>query len=403
MAKETKRSIEMLDVSALTPYENNARTHSDEQIEKICASIGEFGFVNPVIIDNENMIVAGHGRVMAAKRLGIEKVPCIRVTNLTETQVRAYILADNRLAEDAGWDDEILQRELQELKDNGFEISLTGFSIDDIPSEEIDFSDIDDKIEIAENNATKNPRAKKGKRYQLGKHVLMVGDSTKPKDVAELMQGERADLVVTDPPYNVALGQHNRPSENKVLHRRTDGLVIDNDNFENEEDFVAFLAKAFRNMKDALRDGGAFYIWASSYHIKSFIEAVEENKLEVREHLIWVKNIFAFGRQDYQWRHEPCLYGWKEGAAHYFIDDRTKTTVFEKILDVDALTEEEAKNILKKIYSEETPTTIVRANKPSRNDLHPTMKPVALMEKLIENSSKEGGWFSTYSAEAVRH
>ena len=219
----------------------------------------------------------------------------------------------------------------------------------------------------------------------------MVGDSTRQKDVEALMQGVKADLVITDPPYNVGLGWHLRPSEIKPLKRRKDGAVIDNDNFENEEDFVEFLNQAFRNMKEALRPGGAYYIWAPSTHIDNFQEALKKNELETKELLIWVKNIFALGRQDYQWRHEPCLYGWKEGAAHYFTDDRTKSTVFEKNVDVDGLSEDEAKELLKKFYNEsKTITTTLHEDKPTRSELHPTMKPVALMERQIENSSKEG-------------
>lgn len=377
-------------LTALAPYPNNARTHSDEQVDKIAKSLQEFGFLNPVLVNKDNMIIAGHGRVLAAKKLGLEKVPCVRVEGLTDEQIRAYILADNRLAEDAGWDQEILKAELQELKDNGFDISITGFGIDDISFDDIDFTDQDEGIEDLEEKAEEDPVAVSGTRYRLGDHILMVGDSTKPEDVKKLMGGATADLCVTDPPYNVALGWHLRPSEAKQLHRRTDGLVIENDYFENEADFIEFLRKAFENMKNALRAGGAFYIWMPSTHIGSFQAALEKNGLEMRELLIWVKNIFAFGRQDYQWRHEPCMYGWKEGAAHYFIDDRTKSTVFEKYNDIDGMTEQEAKDLLRRFYAEsKTITTTLHENKPQRSELHPTMKPVALIERQIENSSKE--------------
>ena len=168
MTKDKTKSVEMVDVSALIPYSNNARTHSDAQIEQICRSIDEFGFVNPVLIDKDKRIIAGHGRTEAAKRLGLEKIPCLRVDGLDENQIRAYILADNRLAENAGWDDEILRQELQELKDNGFEISLTGFSVDDLSVEEIDFSEIDENVEIAEEKAEGTHVAKRGKRYKMG-------------------------------------------------------------------------------------------------------------------------------------------------------------------------------------------------------------------------------------------
>ena len=243
-------------LTALAPYPKNARTHSDEQVEKIAKSLQEFGFINPVLIDSKNMIIAGHGRVLAAKKIGMDKVPCVRIEGLTDEQIRAYILADNRLAEDAGWADDILKAELQELKDNGFDISLTGFSIDDISFEDIDFSDIDEGIEELEEKAEEEPQAVMGTRYKLGDHILMVGDSTKPEDVKKLMGGISADLCVTDPPYNVALGWHMRPSEAKQLHRRKDGLVIENDSFEDESKFIDFLTKAFSNMRTVLKSGG---------------------------------------------------------------------------------------------------------------------------------------------------
>lgn len=364
-----------MSISALAPYPNNARTHSPEQIDKIAASLQEFGFVNPVLIDEKNMIIAGHGRVMAAKQIGLEKVPCVRVEGLTEEQIRAYILADNRLAEDAGWDEDILKTELQELKENGFDISITGFGIDDISFDDIDFSEQDEGIDELEEETKEEPFTISGNRYRLGNHILMVGDSTKPEDVKKLMGGASADLCVTDPPYNVnysgAAGK------------------IKNDNMP-ELEFINFLSAAFRNMKNALKQGGVFYIWYSSSAARSFFTALYENELEPRENLMWVKNTFTLGRQDYQWRHEPCLYGWKEGAPHYFVDDRTKSTVFEKNTDIDALTETQAKDLLRRFYSErQTPTTTMHENKPTRSELHPTMKPVALMERQIENSSLE--------------
>jgi len=365
-------------LTALAPYPKNARTHSDEQVEKIAKSLQEFGFINPVLIDSKNMIIAGHGRVLAAKKIGMDKVPCVRVEGLTDEQIRAYILADNRLAEDAGWDDDILKAELQELKDNGFDISLTGFSIDDISFEDIDFSDIDEGIEELEEKAQEEPQAVMGTRYKLGDHILMVGDSTKPEDVQKLMGGISADLCITDPPYNV-----------DYTGCTKDELKIKNDNMEKSK-FINFLTAAFGNIKTVLKQGGAFYIWLPSWYITDFIQGLENNGLQMRELLIWVKNVFALGRQDYQWRHEPCIYGWKEGAAHYFVDDRTKSTVFEKLNDIDSLTEMQAKDILRKFYSErETPTTVIHENKPVKSELHPTMKPVALIERQIENSSKE--------------
>ena len=194
-----------------------------------------------------------------------------------------------------------------------------------------------------------------------------------------LMGGIQADLCITDPPYN-----------NDYVGKTKEALKIQNDHMKDSH-FVEFLTSCFVNMKDALKPGGAFYIWHASTTLFEFLEALYKSELEMREHIIWVKSIFSLGRQDYQWRHEPCMYGWKEGAAHYFIDERTKSTVFETPLAIDAMTEEEVKDLLRRIYNEnKTPTTIIHEAKPSRSELHPTMKPVALIERQIENSSKEG-------------
>jgi site-specific DNA-methyltransferase (adenine-specific) len=366
-------------IEALTPYERNARTHSEAQVEKIANSIREFGFLNPVLIDSKNMIIAGHGRVLAAKKLGYKEVPCLRVEDLTETQIRAYILADNKLAEEAGWDEEILRTELQGLKDEGFDITLAGFTIDDITCEDVDFSGEEEDINFAEEQLPPEPVSKKGDRYQLGDHILMVGDSTEGGAVKMLMGGIQADLCITDPPYNV-----------DITGGTKEELKIQNDNMDQAK-FIDLLQKAFKNVSSFLKPGAAFYIWLPSWYIGDFIYALEQSDLHMRELLIWVKNVFTLGRQDYQWRHEPCIYGWKEGAAHYFIDDRTKSTVFEKNIDIDAMTEEEVKDLLRRFYNEnKTITTVIHEAKPARSDLHPTMKPVALIERQIENSSKEG-------------
>ena len=380
-------------IKALTPYERNARTHSEAQVEKIANSIREFGFLNPVLIDSKNMIIAGHGRVLAAKKLGYKEVPCLRVEDLTETQIRAYILADNKLAEEAGWDEEILRTELQGLKDEGFDITLAGFTIDDINCDDIDFSGEDDEVNFAEEQTPLEPTSKKGERYQLGDHILMVGDSTEGGAVKMLMGGIQADLCITDPPYNVNYAEKEeallvaRPCK-RVIEDKLTG--IENDVMSGK-DFLEFLTKAFTNLKEVLKPGAAFYIWHAATELHNFLAGAENAGLTIREHLVWVKNNFVLGRQDYQWRHEPCMYGWKEGAAHYFIDERTKSTVFEKPLDIDAMTEDEVKTVLRRFYNEnKTITTVIHEAKPARSDLHPTMKPVALIERQIENSSKEG-------------
>lgn len=204
---------------------------------------------------------------------------------------------------------------------------------------------------------------------------------------------DQIDLVVTDPPYNVALGTESghalRPSEAKQLHRRTDGLVIANDDWENDEEFRAFLRSAFENVLTALKPGGAFYVWFASTRNFDFYEAAREAGMEIRQQLIWVKNIFALGRQDYQWRHEPCMYGWKEGAAHYFINSRNESTVYDDQPDLDKITKAEAVDLLRKIYDTE-PQSVIREKKPAASKLHPTMKPVGLIGYQVANSSRRG-------------
>lgn len=305
----------------LKPYENNPRLNEDA-VDLVAASIEEFGFKQPIVVDKDLIIIAGHTRWKAAQKLGLETVPCIQADDLTPAQVKAYRLADNKVAEAAQWNLDALQFELEELDNMDFE--------PEIPEE---------------------PTTKRGQCWMLGRYRLMVGDSTKRQDVEKLCSDATIDMVVTDPPYNVALGQHMRPSEAKQLHRRTDGLVIDNDSWEGDEGFIEFLKIAFENMTEQLKAGGAFYIWYASTQSKNFLEAAERAGLNIRQMLIWNKNTFALGRQDYQWKHEPCLYGWKDGAAHYFVNTRNLVTVLEDTenLDIDSMKKDELKGLLKSI------------------------------------------------------
>lgn len=310
------------------------------------------------------MILAGHGRVEAAKEVGLTEVPYRQITNLNEDQKKAYILADNKLSDMAGWDEEMLREELAAIS-----LDMTEFGFDEIIEEntelvEDDFDEAEDKVEAV---------AKTGELYQLGDHRLLCGDSTSEEDVWHLMGEELADLVVTDPPYNVNVSN-------------SDGLTIENDNMD-EVAFVDFLDEAFANMSRHLKEGGAFYVWHATNSVVAFKTTLESNGLEVKQELIWNKNQLIMGRQDYQWKHEPCFYGWKTGAAHYFIDKRNNTTVInDKPLELDKLTREEAIKILKKTYALET--TVLNYDKPKHNDLHPTMKPLDLIGHQIKNSSK---------------
>jgi DNA modification methylase len=337
--------IELLLVSSLIPYARNSRTHSDEQVTQIAASIREFGFTNPVLIDANGTIIAGHGRVLAAKKLGLIEVPCLRLGHLTPSQIRAYVIADNKIALNAGWDDEMLKAELLTLQEEGFNTDLTGFSDDELNAlltvETVEGETDPDEVP----EPPVEPITKLGDIWILGNHRLMCGDSTSIDSVNRLMGGEHANLLLTDPPYNVAY-------EGKT----EDALTIQNDSMGNES-FAQFLRDAYSTADTVMKEGAVFYIWHAPSEVYNFSKAVFEVGWKLRQCLIWNKNALILGRQDYHWKHEPCLYGWKEGAAHYWGSDRTQTTVLD-------------------------------FNKPRRNGEHPTMKPVELFEYQIKNSSK---------------
>ena len=374
--------VQEVSLEKLRPYERNAKKHGAGQIEKLKASIMEFGFLTPCLIDSDYNLIAGHGRVMAAKELGIETVPCVFIEGLTEEQRRAYILADNRLGELGEWDMDLVSDELENLRDSGLDIDLTGFSIDDIIIEDdmgADFTEDEFEDFLTETE----PIVKFHEIYQLGDHRLMCGDSTDAGDVSVLMNKVKVDLVVTDPPYNVALGVGDSPEVAKKRRRRTDGLRIENDAMETNE-FEEFLLSAFQNAVKHMKKGAAYYCWYASISQKSFQTALERSGLPPHQIIIWVKQSLVLGRQDYQWRHEPCFYGWKEGGPHYFIDMRTLTTVVDNI---DGLNREQ---LLERFKELSTFTTAFYEDKPTKSELHPTMKPLNLIKKQVRNSSKEG-------------
>lgn len=382
-----QRRYENVAIEDLVPYENNARTHSDEQIAKIRSSIQEFGFINPILIDGEKNVIAGHGRIEAAKLEGMTELPCLFVEDLTEAQKRAYIIADNRLALDAGWDMERLRVEIEALQNFNFNLDVLGFNADEM-EDIVNYSILE---EVTEDDFTykddePEPKAKYGQIYQLGRHRLMCGDSTKREDVQKLMDGKQADLVVTDPPYNVDYGSK-AEALNKYGYSFTDRRIYND--YMPEYQFINFLDDAFRNMAEALKPGGVFYIWHASITVFEFETALRLNNLKSRQQLIWNKNSLVLGMQDYHWKHEPCLYGWKEGAGHYFIDDRKQTTVIEdKGVDFKKLKKEELVSLLEDIYSDKTSTTIINEPRPTKSDEHPTMKPLGLLARQIRNSSK---------------
>lgn len=377
-------NIEERRTADLIPYANNPRDN-EKAVDAVAESIIQFGFKVPIVVDRGGVIIAGHTRAKAANKLGLETVPVIVADDLTEEQVTAFRLADNKVSEKATWNEELLIEELRKCGE--FNMEALGFDMDilDKGAEDILQDDIPEPPKKAE--------TKLGQIWQLGRHRLICGDSTDPETIARLTEGTEMDLWITDPPYNVALGQNGghvlRPSEAKQLHRRTDGLAIENDAWQNDREFINFLHKAFEAAMTAVKPGGVFYIWYADTQALNFRLAAQEANLEVRQNLIWVKSVFALGRQDYQWRHEPCLYGWKEGAAHYFVNDRTQSTITEDGLDIDHMKKEEMRDLLKKILTEE-PTTALYFDKPSRSAEHPTMKPVQLFAKQIENSTKPG-------------
>lgn len=361
------------DIMELKPYENNPRINKDA-IPKVAESISLFGFRNPVIIDSNNIVVCGHTRILAAKQLNIKEIPCIVINDLTEEQINAFRIIDNKTNEFSRWDEEKLKDELNKLPAE----LIKDFDFPDFFSMEVqeDEFDIDKALE-----EIITPTTKLGEIYKLGPHYLMCGDATNLSDIEKLHSTanvKSVDLVLTDPPYNVNV--HN-----------ASGLNIENDNL-NSKEFEKLLVKSFSNISKVLKGGGAFYIWHAETNSTIFRRACESAGFQIRQCLIWAKNHFVIGRQDYQWKHEPCLYGWKDGGPHYFIDDRTQATVLkEDDIDLDRLKKEELKEMLSDII-QNTKSTIIEEHKPITSADHPTMKPIKLMARLIANSSRIGEW-----------
>ena len=340
--------MEMVAVEKLVPYVNNARTHSPEQITKLRSSLREFGFINPVIIDKDYGVIAGHGRLMAAKEEGIKEVPCVLVDYLTEAQKKAYIIADNRFAQDAGWDEELLRIEIESLQAEAFDVSLTAFEdqeIADLFAGDNDTGAEDDDFDL--NDALEKAAfVERGDIWTVGRHRLMCGDATSADDVAALMDGKKANLVVTDPPYNVAF-------------ESSDGLSIKNDKMAGDK-FYEFLLSAFKNMADHLEKGGAAYVFHADTEGLNFRKAFIDAGFHLSGCCIWVKNSMVLGRSDYQWQHEPVLYGFLQNGKHFWSSKAGRSQ-----------------------------TTIWNFDKPKKNKNHPTSKPLDLLAYPIGNSSQE--------------
>jgi DNA modification methylase len=340
------KRFEHWQIDRLRPYEKNPRTHSPQQIAKLVASLREYGFTNPILVDSRDGIVAGHGRLEAARAIGMTEVPVVVLDHLSESQRRAYVIADNRLAMDAGWDEDLLAAELAGLKIDGFDLGLTGFGDDEIDAifAAAD-STLDGEVDEEEVPALPvSPVSRPGDVWLLGRHRVLCGDATVPADVERLMAGRLANCLWTDPPYNVA-------------YEGSAG-TIQNDDLDPAA-FAAFLAGAFGNAIASIQPGAAAYISHAETEGLAFRKAFIEAGFKLSSCLIWRKNSLVLGRSDWQWAHEPILYGWKPGAAHSWYGGRDKITVLDE-------------------------------NKPSRNAEHPTMKPVALVERMVVNSTKPG-------------
>ena len=337
----TTERFEKVNIDRLIPYVRNARTHSKEQILQLRASLREFGFVNPVIVDKDLNIIAGHGRVLAAKEEGITEVPCVFAEHLTEAQKRAYIIADNRLALNAGWDTELLSVELSELQGADFDISLLGFDDGELNKLMGSAEDVKDDDFDVEDELQKPAITKPGDLWLLGNHRLVCGDSTMAETFELLMDGKKANLVVTDPPYNVDY--------------KSSAGKIKNDNMDNEA-FYTFLLSAFTNTEAAMAQDASVYVFHADTEGLNFRKAFSDAGFYLSGTCIWKKQSLVLGRSPYQWRHEPILFGWKKKGKHNWYSDRKQSTIWE-------------------------------FDRPGKNADHPTMKPVPLIAYPVLNSS----------------
>ena len=343
---KTTTELQLVPIAKLVPYVNNARTHSPEQIMKLRSSLREFGFINPVIIDRDYGVIAGHGRILAAKEEGITEAPCVFADHLTEAQKKAYIIADNRMAMDAGWDEEILRVEIEALQAEDFDPLLTGFDAAELDELFADGSEKDVKDDDFDLSAAleKASFVEPGDVWTVGRHRLVCGDATSEDDMTKLMNGKRANLIVTDPPYGVSF-------------KSASGLTIQNDSMKDEE-FYQFLLSAFQRMADHLEKGGSAYVFHADTEGLNFRRAFVDAGFHLAGCCIWVKDSLVLGRSDYQWQHEPVLYGFLQNGKHPWFSDRKQTTIWNFA-------------------------------KPKRNANHPTSKPLDLLAYPIGNSTQE--------------
>lgn len=359
----------MMNPADLKPYRKNAKLHDEAQIKNVAESLKKYGFRQPIVVDKDNVIIIGHCRQLAALRLGLEEVPVEVADDLTAKQVKELRLLDNKTNE-SEWAYDLLAQELKGLDLEGFDID---WGIPELIEPEPEIEEDDYEID-----GTAPTRSKPGQVWKLGEHRVMCGSATDARDMAKLMKGRQADLLLTDPPYGVE-------------YEGSTGMTIENDDMRGEE-FIRFLTEAFEAADSVMKPGAAFYIWHANSKGYEFMTACHNAGWTLRQVIIWVKNEHVLGRQDYQWKHESCLYGWKEGAGHYFTDSRSEVTTIEDDLEIDLETmkKEDMKALLQKILADSVPTSVIRENKPKKNDLHPTMKPIKLVGRLVKNSTKPG-------------
>lgn len=373
--------IQMIAIDKLNPAKYNPRIDlqpGDPEYEKLKRSIKEFGYVEPIVWNSRTgNVVGGHQRLKILKEEGQTEV-MVSVVDLNDNQEKALNIALNKIGGD--WDEEKLNQVFKELQEDvDIDIELTGFEIEEIndivanfDTAEVEEDDFDLETELEKED---DPTTRKGDLWLLGKHRLLCGDSTKVEDVARLMDGELADLILTDPPYN-------------VNYESDSGMKIENDNL-GDEDFYNLLLRSFTNMYDIAKEGTPIYIFHADTEAYNFRKAFMNSGFKLSQGLVWVKHSLTIGRQDYQWRHESIIYGWKEGVAHKWYGQRDKDTVIENDIGIEELSKTELVELVEQLL-ENTPGTIIRFDRPTKNDLHPTMKPIGLLGYLIKNSSVEG-------------
>jgi DNA modification methylase len=374
---ERKLDITYIKLDLLTGWKKNPRIN-DEAAQKLVKLISEHGFIDPIIASPDNIIRAGHTRAKAAHLMGMEYVPVIYVKFKSEKQAEAFSISDNKAGEYAEWDFNKLVNILLEMDTGEFDMDLTGFTTDEIENLITEYGDQEVKDEEDFNldeelAAVENPISQAGDIWLLGKHKVMCGDATSLEAITKLMGEEQADMIFTDPPYNVD-------------YEGTDGQKIINDK-QSDLNFKKFLTDAFNNVFAISKVGAPIYIFHADSEGINFREAMKEAGWNQTQTLIWVKNALVMGRQDYQWKHEPILYGWKPGAAHKWYGFRDKTTVYEDEPDIDSLKKSELKVLCLELL-QELQTTVIREDKPRKNDLHPTMKPLPLIRQYLQNSSR---------------